>query len=141
MQPLGEVEFANGVAAMFASGGYRDWKRALTRLATLPNTRMKLGGGGMTVLGHGFAAGERPPTSEALAVTWRPYFEACVELFGANRCMFESNFPVDKGSFSYAVLWNAFKRLASEASADERDAFFSKVAAATYRMAIPGDMK
>lgn len=130
-----------GPYAGLATGVYQEWKRALGRLASLHNTRMKLGGGGMTVFGFGFSAGERPPTSELLADTWRPYFETCIELFGAKRCMFESNFPVDKGSFSYAVLWNAFKRLAAQASTDERAALFSNVAAATYGIEIPGDTK
>ncbi|HDR8941884.1 amidohydrolase family protein [Burkholderia vietnamiensis] len=115
------------------------WKRHLARLAALPNTRMKLGGAGMTVFGYEFAARELPPSSQELAAAWQPYFDTCVELFGVDRCMLESNFPVDKGMFSYRVLWNAFKRLASAMSADERAALFSRTAASTYRIAIPGD--
>ena len=67
------------------------------------------------------------------------YFDTCVELFGVDRCMFESNFPVDKGMFGYRVLWNAFKRLTSAMSVDEKAALFSRTAASTYRVAIPGD--
>ena len=69
--------------------------------------------------------------------TWRAYFETCVESFGCEHCMFESNFPVDKGMFSYAVLWNAFKRLAAHASDAEKAALFHDTAACIYRLA-PG---
>ncbi|WP_250520576.1 MULTISPECIES: amidohydrolase family protein [unclassified Caballeronia] len=132
--PLGVRPYANSREEVAA-----EWRRQLARLASLPNTRMKLGGAGLTVFGFDFASRETPPTSEELAAAWRPYFETCVELFGAKRCMFESNFPVDKGMFSYAVLWNAFKRLAQSVSADEKAALFSGTAAATYRLRLQGD--
>ncbi|MFM0219189.1 MULTISPECIES: amidohydrolase family protein [Paraburkholderia] len=132
--PLGVGPHAGQRAAVRA-----EWQQKLARLASLPNTRIKLGGAGMNVFGFDFAAREVPPSSEELAFAWRPYFDTCVELFGANRCMFESNFPVDKGMFSYGVLWNAFKRLASAMSANEKAALFSQTAAATYRLAIAGD--
>jgi L-fuconolactonase len=115
------------------------WRRSLGRLASLPNTRMKLGGAGMKVFGFDFASRKLPPSSHDLSATLRPYFEACIEFFGVDRCMFESNFPVDKGMFSYGVLWNAFKRLASAMSADEKAALFSRTAASTYRLQISGD--
>ena len=117
----------------------RAWRAALARLASLPNTRMKLGGAGLTVFGFDFASKARPPSSEELATAWRPCFDTCIELFGATRCMFESNFPVDKGMFSYRVLWNAFKRLAHALSADERAALFSGTAASTYGLQVSGD--
>ncbi|AJZ62061.1 amidohydrolase family protein [Paraburkholderia fungorum] len=132
--PLGVGPHAGQRAAVHA-----EWQQKLARLASLPNTRIKLGGAGMNVFGFDFAAREVPPSSEELASAWRPYFDTCVELFGVNRCMFESNFPVDKGMFSYGVLWNAFKRLASAMSANEKAALFSRTAAATYRLAIAGD--
>lgn len=132
--PLGVGPHAGQRAAVHA-----EWKQKLARLASLPNTRIKLGGAGMNVFGFDFAARELPPSSEELASAWLPYFDTCVELFGVDRCMFESNFPVDKGMFSYGVLWNAFKRLASAMSADEKAALFSGTAATTYRLAIAGD--
>lgn len=132
--PLGVGPHAGQRAAVHA-----EWKQKITRLASLPNTRIKLGGAGMNVFGFDFATRELPPSSEELAIAWRPYFDVCIELFGVDRCMFESNFPVDKGMFSYGVLWNAFKRLASAMSADEKAALFSRTAAATYRLAIQGD--
>jgi predicted TIM-barrel fold metal-dependent hydrolase len=116
------------------------WKEGLAHLASLPNTRIKLGGAGMSVFGSEFASRELPPSSKELAAAWRPYFETCIELFGPDRCMFESNFPVDKGMFSYSVLWNAFKRLASSMTTDEKAALFCRTAASTYRLQIHGDM-
>ncbi len=108
------------------------WERSIARLANLPNTRMKLGGAGMKVFGFDFAARVIPPSSEELASAWKPYFETCVEHFGVDRCMFESNFPVDKGMFGYATVWNAFKRLAWFASDSERMALFHRTAASVY---------
>jgi len=74
-------------------------------------------------------------SSEQLANLWRPYIETCIEAFGANRAMFESNFPVDRWGASYPVLWNAFKRIAAGASADEKRALFAGTAARIYRLA------
>ena len=84
--------------------------------------------------GFEFEKGATPPTSLELVDTWRPWMEPCIELFGADRCMFESNFPVDKGSFSYGTCWNAFKRLTSGASAHERQALFEGTATRVYRL-------
>ena len=77
-----------------------------------------------------------PPGSATLAEAWRPYVETCIELFGPHRCMFESNFPVDKAMYPYRTLWNAFKRLTQAASVDERAALFAGTAARFY--SIPG---
>ena len=71
-------------------------------------------------------------SSEALAAMWRPYLETCIEAFGANRAMFESNYPVDKWGASYATLWNAFKRITSGASVDDKRALYSATAARVY---------
>jgi L-fuconolactonase len=115
---------------------FKIWRRHLADFASLPNTYVKLGGMGMHVFGFGFDEQKAPPSSEQLAEAWRPYVEACIAAFGVDRCMFESNFPVDKRSCSYAVLWNAFKRLASGYSADEKAALFQKTAARVYRLAL-----
>ena len=77
-----------------------------------------------------------PMGSAALAEAWRPWIETCIEAFGAERCMFESNFPVDKVTCSYAVLWNTFKRLAANASPAEKTALFAGTAARVYRLAL-----
>ena len=79
--------------------------------------------------------GPRAP-SEQLAEEWRPYIETCIEAFGPQRCMFESNFPVDMGGCSYATLWNAFKRIVAGSSAAEKTALFSGTATKVYRLAL-----
>ena len=90
----------------------------------------------MQLNGFEFHARAQPPGSERLAETWRPYVETCIEVFGTPRCMFESNFPVDKGSYAYAAYWNACKRLASGASASEKSDLFSGTATRVYRLDI-----
>ena len=87
---------------------------------------------GMRINGFAFHKRPRPPSSEELAAAWRPYVETCIEAFGPARCMFESNFPVDKISGSYATYWNAFKRLAAQASPDEKAALFRETARRFY---------
>ena len=110
------------------------WQRSIRELATCPNVHVKLGGLGMKICGFEFHKRPLPPSSAELAELWRPYVETCIEAFGAKRAMFESNFPVDKVSCSYAVLWNAFKRLASGASPAERAALFHDTATRFYRL-------
>lgn len=91
----------------------------------------------MTHFGFDFHERAVPPTSEDLAAAWRRYIEPCIEAFGADRCMFESNFPPDKQSGGYTELWNAFKIIASGASAAEKTALFSGTAARVYRLQKP----
>ena len=107
---------------------------AMKDLATCPNVHMKLGGLGMAIIGFDFHKEAKPPSSDKLAAAWRPLMGTSIELFGAKRCMFESNFPVDKGMFSYPVMWNAFKRIASGASAADKAALFHDTAARFYRL-------
>jgi L-fuconolactonase len=113
---------------------FTEWKNSITELARCPNVHVKLGGLGMRLFGFDVHAGELPPSSEELATLWRPYIETCIEAFGPARAMFESNFPVDKGSGSYQVFWNAFKRIAAGCSADEKTALFSGTASRFYRL-------
>jgi predicted TIM-barrel fold metal-dependent hydrolase len=115
---------------------FRDWSASMRALAQCPNVHVKLGGLGMPLTGFDFGTRPQPPSSEQLAAAWTPYFATCVEAFGAERCMVESNFPVDKGMFSYAVMWNAFKRFAAGCSADEKTALFSGTAARFYKLAL-----
>ena len=112
------------------------WRRNMAELAACGNVAVKLGGLGMHYANFASLLAEPRAGSEQLASEWRPYVESAVELFGVRRCMFESNFPVDLGSASYALLWNAFKRLAAGASADEKAALFSQTAARVYRLPI-----
>jgi L-fuconolactonase len=110
------------------------WRADIRELAACPNVYVKLGGLAMIVNAFDFHLGPLPPSSEELAKAWKPYVETCIEAFGANRCMFESNFPVDKGACSYPVLFNAFKRLASGAPATEKSDLFAGTASRFYRL-------
>jgi predicted TIM-barrel fold metal-dependent hydrolase len=110
------------------------WRENIRLLAELPNVTVKLGGLGMGFCNFPSFLSEPRASSEQLALEWRPYLEACVEAFGAGRCMFESNFPADRGAGSYRVIWNAFKRIAAEASDDEKAALFGATAARVYRL-------
>jgi predicted TIM-barrel fold metal-dependent hydrolase len=113
---------------------FAEWKKSIGELARCPNVHVKLGGLGMRLFGFDVHTGATPPSSEQLATLWRPYIETCIEAFGPQRAMFESNFPVDKGGGSYHVFWNAFKRLAQGCSAAEKTALFSGTASKFYRL-------
>jgi len=113
------------------------WKKDIAELAKCSNVNVKLGGVGMTSFGFDFHERDVPPSSEELAAAWRQYIEPCIEAFGVNRCMFESNFPPDKQSGGYPELWNAFKRITAGASAAEKTALYSGTAARVYRLTVP----
>jgi L-fuconolactonase len=127
--PLGYGPFAGKQKDVYAQ-----WRATLPAIAACPNVTMKLGGMMMRLAAYDYNALPAPPTSEQLEAFWRPYIEPCIELFGAQRCTFESNFPVDKMGIGYAALWNAFKRIAASASADEKTALFSGTARRAYRL-------
>ncbi len=127
--PLGIGAYAIRRAEVFA-----EWHAAILKLAACPNVSVKIGGLGMRLCGFGFCEQPQPPTSAHLAAAWRPWIAACIDAFGPRRCMFESNFPVDRGTCSYAVLWNAFKRLAVGYSAAEKADLFAGTAARIYRL-------
>jgi L-fuconolactonase len=135
------LNHCGGVLGIGRYAGKRDevfaaWSAGLRDLAGCPKVMVKLGGLGMRLPGFGFEARERAPASAELAAAWAPWMERCIELFGAGRCMFESNFPVDKGGYAYAIGWNAMKRIAAAASATEKAALFQGSAARFYR--LPG---
>ena len=113
---------------------YASWQKGIDAVAACDNVAIKLGGLCMSSCGFGWHQQEKPPTSEALAEAMKPYVHHCIERFGIKRCMFESNFPVDKVSCSYTVLWNAFKRLTADFPPDERAALFHDTAASVYRL-------
>jgi predicted TIM-barrel fold metal-dependent hydrolase len=127
--PLGYGPYAGRRDAVLAA-----WKAGITELATCPNVVMKLGGMMMRLAAYDYGMLAAPPSSAELAAYWRPYIEHCIESFGPSRCMFESNFPVEKMGIGYAALWNAFKRIAAGASADEKQALFSGTARRAYRL-------
>lgn len=133
------LDHLSGILGIGPYAGQRDavfaeWRRSLCEFAECPNTRVKLGGLGMPLFGFGFHEQPLPPTSERLAAAWRPYIETAIEVMGADRCMFESNFPVDKASCGYGVLWNAFKRITAGCSADVKAALYRETARRTYRL-------
>ena len=113
---------------------FNAWRKDIQLLAQSPNVSIKLGGMGMIICGARFHERALPPSSQELAEAWRPYVETCIESFGVERCMFESNFPVDKAMFSYPVLWNAFKRLTAGASARDKASLLYANAARFYKL-------
>ena len=110
------------------------WREAIKRLAACPNVSIKLGGLGMAIGGFDFHLQAVPPSSAQLCAAWAPYMHACIESFDVQRCMFESNFPVDKAMCSYGVLWNAYKRIAAGASGAEKAWLFRDSASTFYRL-------
>lgn len=127
--PLGIGPYAGQADAVYA-----DWKRDIDALARCPNVVVKLGGLAMPINGFGWHKREPRPTSQQLADATSRYVLHAIERFGPQRCMFESNFPVDKVSCSYLVLWNSFKRLAAGFSPAEKAALFHDTAARVYRL-------
>ena len=126
--PLGIGPYAGKRAEIF---GY--WKKATAELSSCPNVVAKLGGLVMPVNGFGFHQGSKPPSSAELVAATGDYYLHMIEHFGVERCMFESNFPVDRVSCSYTVLWNSFKRLTRGFSESEKAALFHDTAARVYR--------
>ena len=136
------LNHVGGILGVGPYNGHRDeilagWRKDISALAKCPNVSCKLGGLGMVSVGFDFHERDVPPSSEDLAAAWRPYIEHCIEAFGVNRCMFESNFPPDKQSCGYTELWNAFKRITADASAQEKTALYSGTAARVYRLTVP----
>ena len=115
---------------------FKVWKKNMQNLVQFPNLSVKVGGLGMTYCGWDFHLRDMPPSSEEMAEAWRPYVETTIEMFGVNRCMMESNFPVDKESTGYRVLWNALKRITANYSPAEKLAMYRDTAARVYRLAV-----
>src|ERR1700742_1972823 len=117
--PAGTGQYANRRDEVFAA-----WKASIREIAKRPNVSVKLGGLAMCLLGYDFHERAMPPSSEQLAAAWQPYIETCIEAFGPKRAMFESNFPPDKGQWSYQVVFNTFKRISAQYSEAEKTALF-----------------
>jgi len=113
---------------------YQIWRRHMASLAQYPNIFIKLGGMGSVRSGYDWHERQIKPSSQELVENLKPYFETCIEEFGPERCLFESNFPVEKAANSYRVLWNAYKRITSDYSVAERAALFYGTAARVYRI-------
>ena len=127
--PIGVGSYAGKAQEVYA-----EWRTSISELATCPNVVAKLGGINMEVNGFGWHERPRPPSSRELADATRRYYDVTIEKFGVDRCMFESNFPVDKATCSYTVLWNSFKRLTSGYSVADKAKLFHDTAARVYRL-------
>ena len=113
-----------------------DWRAAMRLVATCPNVVLKVGGIGMDVYyGTGWTAADVPPGSEEVAEYWGDDVRFCIDTFGPDRCMFESNFPVDRQALTYPVLWNALQIMAADYTDTEQDALFYGTATSAYRLA------
>ena len=127
--PLGVGPYAGRQDEIF-----EQWKADIAAIAECPNVVAKLGGMAMPDNGFGWHQDAAPPSSDTFVEAQRRYFMHTIECFGPDRCMFESNYPVDRLSVSYHVLWNAFKKLVADFSDDEKDAMFYGTAARVYRI-------
>lgn len=130
------------LGGLIGVGGYKgrhsdyfeQWKKNITALARCPNVSIKLGGVAMSPVGFGWHKREKPLGSEEYAAHYAPWFDHAMDRFTPERCMFESNFPVDGVALSYRTLWNAFKRLAGDYSESEKSALFYDTARRVYRL-------
>ena len=129
--PLGYGPYAGKKDEVFAQ-----WKASMTELAKCPNVSVKLGGIMMRLAAYDYMTLPAPPSSQELADYWGPYVKTCIDLFGADRCMVESNYPVEKMGIGPRALWNAFKHMTAGASADEKAAIFSGTANRVYRLGL-----
>ncbi len=113
---------------------FEQWHHDMRALAACENVSVKLGGFGMDVAGFPFLQRPGTASSDELAAAWKPYVETCIELWGPTRCMFESNFPVDRATCGYGVIWNTFKKISAQYSPAERTDLFHDTAARVYRL-------
>ena len=127
--PIGLGPYAEQREAVFGR-----WRESLRGLSSFDNIVVKFGGLAMPLAGFAWHRRAAPPSSADLALAWQPYFDVCIELFGPQRCMFESNFPVDRSGCGYTMLWNAFKRMAAPLSPDERESLLCATAHRVYRL-------
>lgn len=127
--PLGVKRYADRREEVFA-----EWRGHIDEMAREPNVVMKLGGVGMRTMGHNWHRSELPPSSDDVVEATEHFIEHAIERFGADRCMFESNFPVDGWSCSYGAVWNAFKKMVAGASVSEKRLLFHDTAARVYRI-------
>ena len=119
---------------------FTGWKPDIAAVAAQRNVVMKLGGIQMEANGFGWHERDKPPSSDELIEINRRWYEHAIEQFGPDRCMFESNFPVDRASCSYTVLYNQFKKLCAGFPADERIAMLHDTAARAYRLPLAAEL-
>lgn len=130
--PLGIGGFADDRESAMA-----DWRASMTEVATCDNVTLKVGGIGMDgFYGLGWVDQPAPPDSDTVVEAWQDRVHFCIDTFGPERCMFESNFPVDRQALTYPVLWNALQKMAARYSDAEQDQLFSGTAARVYRLEL-----
>jgi len=127
--PLGVGSYANRKDEIFDV-----WRDDIAAIADCPNTVAKLGGLSMPDNGFGWEKQRLPPTSDEFVDNQAPYYHHAISCFGPDRCMFESNFPVDRTSISYHVLWNGLKKIAAQYSEEDQTALFSGTATRIYQL-------
>ena len=115
---------------------FKIWQKSIENLSNFPNLSLKIGGLGMLYCNWDFHLRNKPPSSEELAAIWDPYIDVCLNAFGVDRCIMESNFPVDKQSCGYGVLWNALKRVTKNYSLSERTSLYHDNAVRFYRLEL-----
>ena len=113
---------------------FGQWKDDITELSECPNVYSKLGGLAMPINGWNWHKRDLPASSNELVNAHQRYYSHTINTFGVERCMFESNFPVDKQSISYHVLWNAFKKMSANFSEEEKKYLFHDTAAEFYSL-------
>lgn len=128
--PLGVGPYAHQREEIF-----KQWQADVTEIARCDNVVAKLGGLAMPDNGFGWMGRDTPPSSDEFVAAQARYYHHMIDSFGPERCMFESNFPVDKLSISYPVLWNGLKKIAARYSEAEQDAMFYQTAVRVYRLA------
>lgn len=127
--PLGVATYADKKEEVF-----KYWQERISKLGEYSNVYAKLGGINMKINGFAWHKRQKPPGSEELAEATARYYHHVIDSFGCDRCMFESNFPVDKASCSYNILWNTFKRISEGYDSTSRNALFHDTAARVYRL-------
>jgi L-fuconolactonase len=135
------LDHVGGPVGVAAYKGRRDeileeWRIGIAALAQRPNVVVKLGGIGMPLMGMRWHTAERPPTSDGVVAAWGDSVRFVIDRFGSERCMFESNFPVDRRSYGYGTFWNACKKMTADLSAAERTDLFSGTASRVYRLTV-----
>jgi len=130
------MAFPLGIGKYDKEATFPEWKTKMTELAKYNNVYVKIGGFGMRFPGFGFDERPKPPTSDELAAAWAPYVKHTIDAFGVDRCIMESNFPMDKISCSYTVLFNALKKIVKDYSQEDKQKLFELNALRVYQLTL-----
>ena len=133
----------NHIGGLYRIGPYANkdnevlphWREGIRKVSECDNIVLKLGGIGQPRYGFLWHTYNKPISSETLSDELAPLINYCIDQFTPARCMFESNFPPDKVSYSYNILFNAFKLLSKQYSDKERADLFHDTATRIYKIA------